>query len=592
MPGDNFRLRGEVEGVVASFALHPGDNLVGSRLGCDVALPERGTSRRHALVRVVGEVIEVEDLGSKNGTFLNRARVTRAVLTAGDEIRFGSVALVVERVDDADVDLAVAFDPTPGGGEAAATTRSERAEGGAADPAWLAGLAAAAARLPRPAGDTGEALRALGAAARLGGAAVLEWDGAGEPVVHSACGDPRVLDAAPRLRALFAEVAGSGRAETLMLAGSPAVAAAAAPGATRPIGVVALGEPLPAVAEAALAGFAWMLAGSAGMAAAPGGDRPLAALVFPPEHVPGESPAMLALYRQMRPLVEGDLPVLVVGETGAGKEHVARILHASSRRAPGPFVALNCAAIPAELLEAELFGIERGVATGVSEREGKLQAARGGVLLLDEIGDMAPALQAKLLRVLQEREVVPVGGRRAVPVDAGIVAATNAEPERLLAEGRIRPDLYYRIAGYVLRVPPLRERREDIPRLVEHLVRRFAGETGKAVRGVTVRAMQALVGYPWPGNVRELEHEVRRLVYSCPHGQAIDSMLVPPRLAAAAVDPDDLDLERHVAECERAVILRALERTGGIHTQAAKLLGVSRNGLTLKLERLGIRSPE
>jgi len=210
-------------------------------------------------------------------------------------------------------------------------------------------------------------------------------------------------------------------------------------------------------------------------------------------------------------------------------------------------------------------------------------------LLLDEIGDMAPALQAKLLRVLQEREVVPVGGRRSVPVDVGLIAATNAEPERLLAEGRFRPDLFYRIAGYVLRVPPLRERREDIPRLVEHFVRRFAGETGKAVRGVTVRAMDALVGYRWPGNVRELEHELRRLVYLCPHGQAIDSTLVPPRLAVQpAADPDDLRLETHVAATERVVILRALDRTGGNQTQAAKLLGISRNGLTLKLERLGI----
>ncbi|MGV8042169.1 MAG: sigma 54-interacting transcriptional regulator [Thermoanaerobaculaceae bacterium] len=588
-----YRLRGEVGGVPASFALGAGDNVVGSRLESQVVLTEHGVSRRHALLRVRGDRLEVEDLGSKNGTRLNGQAVRAAILRVGDELRFGSVALLVEEAPSGDDDLAVRIDAVPPRELAAPSTQSELAPPERGGGVWVSALEKAAQELPRSAVEPGPALRALIAASGVGGGAVVEWDGAGEPTLHTACGDPCVLDAVAQARAVFREVARTGAAEALALAGSPGVVAAAVPGRDRPIGVVVVGTGLPPGSEGALRAAAWLLAGSEGLAPAAGTPHPAPGLVFPEGHVPGESPAMVALYRQLRPLAEGDLPLLVVGETGAGKEHVARLIHASSRRASGPFVALNCAAIPAELLEAELFGIERGVATGVAGREGKLVQASGGVLLLDEIGDMAPALQAKLLRVLQEREVVPVGGKRAIPVDVGLIAATNVDPERLMAEGRFRPDLFYRIAGYVLRVPPLRERREDIPRLVEHLVRRFAGETGKAVRGVTVRAMSALVGYRWPGNVRELEHELRRLVYLCPHGQAIDSTLVPPRLAVApAEEPDDLCLERRVAVTERAVILRALERTGGNQTQAAKLLGISRNGLTLKLERLGIQVGE
>jgi transcriptional regulator with AAA-type ATPase domain/pSer/pThr/pTyr-binding forkhead associated (FHA) protein len=585
----SFRLRGEVAGVQGSFALGEGDNVIGSRLEGEVVLAERGVSRRHALLRVRAGRVEVEDLSSKNGTFVNGERVRTMCVRVGDELRFGSVTLVLEEVASGDADLAVRLETPPPEGGGAATTQGETAKVDRVDGTWVAAIEKAAQCLPRPVCKAGPALRALISATGLGGGAVVEWDGAGEPVVHAACGDPVVLEVVGRTRSLFREVARTGTAEARCLPGSPGVGVAAVPGKDQPIGVVVTGVSLPPGGEVALRATAWLLAGSMGLAPCEGEGRAMPGLVFPDGHVAGESPAMVALYRQLRPLVEGDLPLLLVGETGAGKEHVARLIHASSRRSGGPFVALNCAAIPAELLEAELFGIERGVATGVVEREGKLQQASGGVLLLDEIGDMAPALQAKLLRVLQEREVVPVGGRRPIAVDVGLIAATNAEPERLLAEGRFRPDLFYRIAGYVLRVPPLRDRREDIPRLVEHFVRRFATETGKAVRGVTVRAMEALVGYRWPGNVRELEHELRRLVYLCPHGQAIDSTLVPPRLAEEpADDADDLCLEKRLAVTERAIILRALERTGGNQTQAARLLGISRNGLTLKLERLGI----
>jgi transcriptional regulator with PAS, ATPase and Fis domain len=374
--------------------------------------------------------------------------------------------------------------------------------------------------------------------------------------------------------------------------------AALAGGDEAPFALVAVGGCLGHGHVGLLRVLAWALDGSrrgGPVASRRAGPVEDSGLVFPAGHVAGVSPAMAALYREMRPLSQGDLPVLITGETGVGKEHVARILHLSSPRRAGPFVAVNCAALPAELLEAELFGIGRGVATGVDEREGRFQQAQRGVLLLDEIADMPPGLQAKLLRALQEREVQPVGGRRATPVDVRVIASTNADPRRLVEEGRFRADLYYRIAGSVLGVPPLRERRQDVGPLVEHFVRVFAEETGKAVLGVTVRALAALERHAWPGNVRELEHEVRRMVYLCPHGQAIDSTLTPrssgPSTGGTAAE-EPLDLDLRLAELEERLVREALARTGGNRTRAARLLGISRNGLAIKMERLGVEASD
>jgi transcriptional regulator with PAS, ATPase and Fis domain len=230
----------------------------------------------------------------------------------------------------------------------------------------------------------------------------------------------------------------------------------------------------------------------------------------------------------------------------------------------------------------------------VVERRGKFQMAEGGSLFLDEIGDMPLPLQSKLLRALQEKEVQPVGGAPE-PVDIRVIAATNSDLHRRMDEGRFRRDLYFRVAGFALRVPPLRERREDVPALVDSFLRTFARETGKAVHGITVKALRALVEYAWPGNVRELAHEVRRLVYLCPPGEAIDSAMVSPHVVAAVPDtgagappPGTLDLESNVGALERRLIREALERSAGNRTQAARLLGISRNGLAIKMERLGI----
>ena len=322
------------------------------------------------------------------------------------------------------------------------------------------------------------------------------------------------------------------------------------------------------------------------------GDAPEDVLAFAEGYVPGHSPAILELYEQMRALVQGDVPVLLRGETGVGKEHLAHVLHASSARHAGPFVAVNCAAIPAELMEAEMFGIAKGVATGVVERPGKFQLANGGTLFLDEIGDMPLALQAKLLRALQGGEIQPVGGA-PVRVDARLITATNSDLDEKIEQGQFRGDLYYRVAGFVLRVPPLRERPEDIPGLVQAMLGVFGRETGKSIPGITAEVRRALCAYAWPGNVRELENEVRRLTYLCRDGQTVEARMLSERIVVSAEGemdtvPSSLRLEANVDHLERRLIRVALVRTGGKRSAAARLLGVSRNGLAMKIDRLGL----
>jgi transcriptional regulator with PAS, ATPase and Fis domain len=319
-------------------------------------------------------------------------------------------------------------------------------------------------------------------------------------------------------------------------------------------------------------------------------EYPGGSLLFPSGYVRGHSAAMRDLYAQVEELAGADLPLLLLGETGVGKEQLAHVLHASSPRRLGPFVAVNCAAIPADLLEAEMFGIGRGVATGVTERAGKFQLAHRGTLFLDEIGDMAPVLQAKLLRALQGREVQPVGGA-PVAVDVRIITATNSDLDLDIEAGRFRRDLYYRVAGVALRVPPLRERREDVPDLVEALLAACARESGRPAPPLTARALQVLTAYAWPGNVRELEHELRRLTYLGTRGQAIDVPMLSERILASGPDepPASLTLEAHLDRLERRLIQGALGRAAGKRALAARMLGISRNGLAMKMERLGLQ---
>jgi DNA-binding NtrC family response regulator len=599
----HYRLRGEVGGASRSYPLRPGDNWVGSTSGNAVVLPLRGVSRRHALLKLEPDGLTLEDMGSKNGTLVRGVRVQRTRLQAGDDICIGPVTLRLETVSAEDATIAIGVGGTGGGVRglpAADTTATATDTPGRIKVSVIEGVVARACEAPEPdlAGVVALLKHELG-----GESACLFEIRTGAPVALAACGPVPDLMRHEGLPPLLAEAASSAGVRAASLAGDPPLACAVASGPRGAVSglIVAGALRFPrAEVEAALRATLALLQRLRGHvpAAAPARRTEAPELVFPDGYVPGGSPAMRSFLAEMRPLAPTDVPVLLLGETGVGKEGLARILHLSSRRRRGgPFVAVNCAAIPADLLEAEMFGIGKGVATGVAERRGRFQMAEGGTLLLDEIGDMPLDLQAKLLRALQEKEVQPVGGA-PVAVDVRIVAATNSDLQRRIEEGRFRRDLYFRIAGFALRVPPLRERRDDVPALIEAFLRRFAREAEKTIQGITVKALRVLVDHSWPGNVRELEHEVRRLVHLCPDGEAIDSAMLSTHLssstAPAMEDQTDLDgrgLETRVAELERRLIRAALETAAGNRSRAARLLGISRNGLAIKMERLGLAAP-
>jgi two-component system nitrogen regulation response regulator GlnG len=325
----------------------------------------------------------------------------------------------------------------------------------------------------------------------------------------------------------------------------------------------------------------------------------------------GRHPRMQEVYKTIGRIAASDVTVLLRGESGTGKELVARAIHHYSRRAGRPFVAVSSAAIPGTLLESELFGHERGAFTDAKERKlGKLELAHGGTLFLDEIGDMPPELQTKLLRALQERTIERVGGQESLRIDVRVLAATNRDLETMMREGRFREDLFYRLNVVTVTLPPLRERRRDVPLLVEHLLAKYATELGE--RGVAPEALDRLVGHDWPGNVRELENVVQRAMVMATSGVILPEHLpIGPVSAAASVAIDatlEEIIERKLLECVRGLrehasanlydlmvglvekpLLRAvLRETGGNQVRAAQILGINRNTLRKKLTEHGI----
>jgi two-component system, NtrC family, response regulator PilR len=308
---------------------------------------------------------------------------------------------------------------------------------------------------------------------------------------------------------------------------------------------------------------------------------------------------------ELRHLIEKVAPtrttILVTGESGTGKEVVARTIHARGGRADAPFVAINCGAIPEGLIESELFGHEKGAFTGADEqRPGLFEVAGAGTLFLDEVGELPPAVQVKLLRALQERKIRRVGGARDVPVAARIVAATNRDLAEEVKAGRFREDLYYRLNVIQLRLPPLRERREDLPLFLEHYLARFAAEQARPVPRFSPEAERILLGWNYPGNVRELANLVERAV-TLAGGPVIEPGVLPPALrgpqaggGAAAPGPATtlpdagLDLQTHLDQIERTILEQALARTSGVKTEAARLLSLTFRSLRYRLAKYGI----
>ena len=544
---------------------------IGSSADNDIVIEAVGVSRRHARIECTTRGVTIVDAGSKNGIVFGSRRVKEATLGPGDVVRLGAAWMLVEDVATSDADLALRL-----------------AEKSPATGVFLSD-------------DTETA-----ANGRSGPAAALQWVRMTE-------------DRAPReLRRDLSELLESARnvvrAESLLLVESD----------EDDLTVIAAAGPLPKDEEArALArggSGPWMRSGRvvarvppadrspwkreflefvdakiASTTGAPPRPRKESILQLPPQMIAGSSPAMRALLGDVTRIAPGSLGVLLLGETGVGKELVARAIHLSSPRSHGPFVAVNCAAVARELLEAELFGIGRGVATGVDARPGLFVAANGGTIFLDEIGEMPMALQPKLLRVLQEREVLPVGATRPKPVDARVISSTNRNLAALVSDGTFRADLYYRLRGIELQVPSLRERPEDIPALVQTFARSAADSSNKRIEGISRRALKRLMEHGWPGNVRELRHTVEAAVMRCPDGGSIqESHLAlpspsPMRGSTTGGSGSAASLSGRIEDAEREAIVDAIRRAGGNKSRAAKFLGITRAGLYAKLKRHGIR---
>ncbi len=592
-----YRVCGEPDGVPVSTVIGPGRHVAGASPECDIVIPVRGVSRRHAVFTVGGNRLVLEDLDAKNGTFLNGRPVLRGEVRLQDRIHLGPAELRIEPADYDDGALAVVLSSTTDPAADDDTTHTVRSLDASVNIRWLELIelcARAAASDPPQLDEAAQSIRQETLASAV---TLVEWTGRLEPVAIATAGAIPDLGASETLRRAVIKTMRSARREPVT-------------------GSLATGEPphLAAAVHAVPHHQPWILAVSGAPATADltpvlevlvrvlglGREHPevreqldsrARQLRIPEGHLRACSAAMQELYRQICLLASTATPVLITGETGVGKEHVAWALHLTSSRHQNPFIAVNCAAIPNDLLEAELFGIERAVATGVDARPGQLELADGGTLLLDEIGELPLALQAKLLRVVDTLEIQPVGAPRTRRVDVRLLAATNSDLSRRLADGSFRPDLYYRLAGTALEVPPLRHRRDDIGPLIQLILTQTCSELGRPVRGITLKALRILEQSPWPGNVRQLQHEIRRLVTLCPPDHAIDSEMLPDDVLAAS-PPDEplttLNLDDHLAATERRLLTLALQRTSGNQSKAAKLLGISRNGLAKKLRRHGV----
>jgi len=308
----------------------------------------------------------------------------------------------------------------------------------------------------------------------------------------------------------------------------------------------------------------------------------------------GVSPAMQEVYEQVQAVADSNATVLLLGETGTGKELIAHAIHYRSRRANAPLVAVNCGALPEALLESELFGHEKGAFTGaVRQHQGKFEQADGGTLFLDEVGELSLQTQVKLLRALDSGTFTRVGGEHTVKVDVRVIAATNRDLYKEVQGGGLRADLYYRLNVFSIRLPPLRDRKDDIPLLADHFIRRFSERHSRPLPSLSTAVLRQLNTYPWPGNVRELEHVMERAIL-LNHAPELSSLKLPeapsppPAAPSAAPRLDPGGLPATLETYERVLITAALEEAGGVQARAARLLGVSRSNLNYRIAKLGI----
>ena len=569
-----LKILSEDGSLVRRFPLSLGEHVVGSAAEAEIRLDTPGISRRHASIRVLADGGAVlADHGSKNGTWLAGRQIQETVVSQFAVIAFGPVQAIFQPADASRERVLL----EPPHGDAAPAERPEHSK------------RARATRSHDPLDRLSETLE--------------------EELPSLAAGHSTPAEAASALAQRWLEALSLGRVEFLREgpSGEAVVAAASTAGLfPKPVGSLEVQGPdgwklrlrAPSTAELSrlLPLFRLTLellavrtrrsrpaeAPTAVFASKPGSE--------PAPPPPGLGVEMTRIYRSAGKVARGDVPVLILGESGSGKEVLARWVHARSRRASGPFLALNCAALPRELLEAELFGIERGVATGVEARPGLLERASGGTLFLDEIGDMAPETQAKVLRVLEGTSVYRVGGRAPVQVDVRFVAATNRGLEALVEEGGFRRDLFHRLAAFQVTLPPLRARREEIPSLAARFFHRELERNGLSSPGIARSALGALVGYSWPGNVRELQNEIAKAALLLEPGEPLDLQHLSERVRgpvpAPGTRPPLLTLEEALRQAEREAFSVALAAAGGDSGCAMELLGVSRTTWYRKVKEL------
>ncbi len=543
--------------------LAPGESMIGSSADCAVRILDPTVSRRHARLNVDGENVTVEDVGSRNGTRIGGRTITgRVSLEGGIVLSFGGVTALVERVDEDDLEPALLLQPSSA--PTVATDVFDLADSVTASVEpfshFIRDRLIGVINDLRAGGDEMTLAATVGSAmAETLPCLGLEIHGRGQRLwkMRSGVGPDLTGDGGREvvrgdLKLCF-QLPSSRLAELF-----------------EPLAVLALGllELRRSRAESRIT--------------PPAQPRPQA----PPLPAPASTdPAMLRIYRDAARIARGDVSVLIRGESGTGKEVLAGWLHKASARVEGPFLALNCAALPRELLEAELFGIERGVATGVEAREGMFERATGGTLMLDEVGDMAPETQTKLLRALEVGELYRVGGRDPYPVDVRIIAATNRDLERLMADGTFRSDLYFRIADWEVELPPLRARAGDIPQLAGHFLGEESNRHGRRIRGISRAAMVALGQFDWPGNIRQLRKEMSRVALLVGPGELLDSARLDPPIAAAA---RTRNLKDTLQAAEREVLERTLEACGGDRAKAAARLGMTDITLYRRIKAYGL----
>jgi hypothetical protein len=538
------------DGAERRFRLEQDETLLGQAADCDLRLAHPTVSRHHARLRREGDLFVLCDLGSTNGSFVDGVRADQARVSPGRPMRLGDVGLRIER-RAGDIPLRIDIDGiSPGSAEDAARTQPA----GACVRFLLV-------ELPRLLADSREA-RGAGPFARACVAALAAtFPGS------SICIQRRLGDAI----ALLAGDASVEESATVSRCDRPPyrfVWDAADAAAELPVLFALLGELL-----------AFME--SAPVAAGAGGSEP------GPPAVPAPAPAdqrMREIYRLAARIGRArDVNVLIEGESGTGKEVLAGYLHACAGGPDAPLVALNCAALPRDLLEAELFGIERGVATGVDARAGKFELADGGTLFLDEIGEMPADMQAKLLRVLQDGQVQRVGARAARRVEVRVIAATNGDLHALIEAGSFRRDLFHRIADWSVTLPPLRERPADLLALAGHFLETEMRRRGIASSGLGRDAVAALRKYDWPGNVRELEREMRRAALFLENGQILDAAQLSERLRETTGRPAGRE-----SRLDEAQLREAIAAARGNMSAAAERLGIARSTLYRRMKALGL----